>query len=146
ASIWQSKVTPDVQGRVFAARGMISTIMMPLAFGISGPLADRVFQPLMHGAAAPPAFLSAIVGDGAGRGFAVMLVLGGTMLLAATALFLLYRPLRRVEVELPDVIDDATDTEADADGHAETADPPAEAADPVYPPAEPAASPVPESL
>ncbi len=124
ASIWQSKVTPDVQGRVFAARGMISTIMMPLAFGISGPLADRVFQPLMHGAAAPPAFLSSIVGSGPGRGFAVMLVLGGTMLLAATALFLLYRPLRRVEVELPDVID----TGDDADGHSPTADPVAGAA------------------
>lgn len=104
AAIWQSKVAPDVQGRVFAARGMISTVMMPLAFGISGPLADRVFQPLMHDGD-PPALLSALAGTGAGRGYAVMLMLGGLLLLGATLFFVLYRPLRRVETELPDVVD-----------------------------------------
>jgi hypothetical protein len=122
-AIWQTKVAPDVQGRVFAARGMIATIMMPLAFGVSGPLADRVFQPLMHGPAPAPGLLTAIVGDGPGRGYAVMLVLGGVLLLAATAVFLLYRPLRRVETELPDVVD--TEDTGDDEPVAEPAPAPA---------------------
>jgi MFS family permease len=148
AAIWQSKVAPDVQGRVFAARGMIATITMPLAFGISGPLADRVFQPLMHGASGPqtvlaadaPALLSAIVGNGPGRGYAVMLVISGVMLLAGTVVFLLYRPLRRVETDLPDLVD--ADEEATPSAEAEPS--PAPAADPAEEPvpvADPAEAP-----
>jgi MFS family permease len=102
-AIWQTKVEPSVQGQVFAARGMISTIAMPLAFGLAGPLADRVFEPMMSSAVDAPRFFAAIVGTGAGRGYAVMLLLGGVMLVAATLLFAAYRPLRRVEEELPDV-------------------------------------------
>ena len=118
-AIWQTKVEPSVQGQVFAARGMISTAMMPLAFGLAGPLADRVFEPMMSGAA-PPALLAAIVGTGAGRGYGAMLAISGVALVVATALFALYRPLRRVEHDIPDVV-----IEEERD---ETADQPAEAA------------------
>ena len=99
-AIWQSKVNPAVQGRVFAARSMIATATMPLAFGLSGPLADRVFQPLME--SAPPPVLARLVGAGPGRGYAVIFLLGGVLLLVATAAFASYRPLRRVDEELPD--------------------------------------------
>ena len=33
-AIWQAKVAPDVQGRVFSARNMFATLMSPLAFGL----------------------------------------------------------------------------------------------------------------
>lgn len=99
-AIWQSKVEPGVQGRVFAARSMFATATMPLAFGLSGPLADRVFQPLMEHA--PPAALTALVGTGPGRGYALLFLLGGAVLIVATAVFGAYRPLRRVDEELPD--------------------------------------------
>lgn len=104
-AIWQSKVEPAVQGRVFAARSMIATATMPLAFGLSGPLADRVFEPLMR--EAPPPLFTALVGDGPGRGYAVIFLLGGILLVAATAVFVAYRPLRRVDEELPDFDADA---------------------------------------
>ncbi len=45
-AIWQSKISPDVQGRVFAARRMIAWSTMPLAYLIAGPLADWIFRPL----------------------------------------------------------------------------------------------------
>jgi MFS family permease len=100
-AIWQTKVRPEVQGQVFAARGMISTAMMPLAFLLAGPLADRVFEPLM--ADSPPALLIALVGTGIGRGYGVMLSVSGILLVAVTVAFFCYRPLRRVEIDLPDV-------------------------------------------
>src|SRR3972149_3885854 len=46
-AVWQSKVPPEMQGRVFSVRSLISQSMMPLAFLISGPLADFIFGPLM---------------------------------------------------------------------------------------------------
>ena len=46
-AIWQAKVAPDLQGRVFAARGMIAQISAPVAMLLAGPLADRVFEPAM---------------------------------------------------------------------------------------------------
>ncbi|MFN8452092.1 MAG: MFS transporter [Anaerolineae bacterium] len=47
-AIWQSKVAPDVQGRVFAARRMIAQIVAPVSMLLAGPLADRIFEPAMQ--------------------------------------------------------------------------------------------------
>jgi len=103
-AIWQSKVEPDVQGRVFATRTMIATSMMPLAYLLSGLLADGVFEPLMAPGGALAGSLGALIGVGQGRGMAFMLIISGLGMLAATLLAAGYRPLRRVEFDLPDVI------------------------------------------
>lgn len=47
-AIWQSKVPPDVQGRVFAVRRLIAQVTSPLGVLIAGPLADFVFEPAMR--------------------------------------------------------------------------------------------------
>ncbi len=47
-AIWQAKVAPDVQGRVFAARRLIAQITAPVAMIMAGPLADRIFEPLFR--------------------------------------------------------------------------------------------------
>ena len=47
AALFAAKIAPDVQGRVFATRSMISQSMMPVAFLLSGILADNVFNPLL---------------------------------------------------------------------------------------------------
>ncbi|HEY5596026.1 MAG TPA: MFS transporter, partial [Candidatus Bipolaricaulota bacterium] len=39
-AIWQAKVDPGVQGRVFAARRLIAQVTAPLAMALAGPLAD----------------------------------------------------------------------------------------------------------
>ena len=39
-AIWQSKVPPAVQGRVFATRRMIAQFSFPIAVLLAGPLAD----------------------------------------------------------------------------------------------------------
>ena len=52
--IWQTKVAPDVQGRVFAIRRTIVLATPPIAYILAGPLADRVFEPMLaiHGSLA----------------------------------------------------------------------------------------------
>ena len=46
-AVWQVKIPPDVQGRVFAMRAMLSYSIIPLSNLLAGPLADNVFEPLM---------------------------------------------------------------------------------------------------
>jgi MFS family permease len=63
-AIWQSKVAADVQGRVFAVRRMIAWSSLPLAYLAAGPLADRVFEPLMVEGGPLAASVGRILGTG----------------------------------------------------------------------------------
>ena len=105
-AIWQSKVAPDVQGRVFAVRRMIAWSSLPLAYLAAGPLADRVFEPLMAVGGPLAGSVGRFVGVGPGRGIGLLYIVLGTVSLLATVVGFLYPRLRRVEVELPDVVVD----------------------------------------
>jgi len=101
-SIWQAKVPPDIQGRVFAARRMIGQISAPIAMLAAGPLADYVFEPMMQTPAGFAGFLARIVGSGPGAGMGLMfLVLGvlGALIAFAGYAFPSYR---NAETLLPD--------------------------------------------
>ena len=80
-AIWQSKVAPDVQGRVFATRRLIAQLSWPLAVLLAGPLADHVFEPAMTTGSKLSTGLGMLVGTGPGAGMALMFV--GTGLLGA---------------------------------------------------------------
>jgi len=78
-AIWQSKVHPGIQGKVFAARRLIAQLSAPVAMALSGPLADGFFGPaMMPGGGLVPIF-GPIVGVGPGAGIALMFVLFGTI-------------------------------------------------------------------
>jgi MFS family permease len=102
-AIFQAKVAPNVQGRVFAMRSLISRSMMPAAYALAGPLADRVFEPWMS-AGGPLAStpLGALLGTGSGRGIGVMYLASGLLLLVASAAAYAHPRIRNVETELPD--------------------------------------------
>jgi hypothetical protein len=99
-SIFQAKVAPDVQGRVFAAMGQIAALTTPLAFLIAGPLTDRVAEP----AVGSPGWKAVawLVGAHAGAGMGLLLVVGG--LATATLSLVAYAlpAMRRLEATLPD--------------------------------------------
>ncbi|HNS50654.1 MAG TPA: MFS transporter [Anaerolineae bacterium] len=103
-AIWLAKVEPGVQGRVFAARMMIGSAITPLAYLLAGPLADRVAEPLMAEEGALAGSLGQLLGVGAGRGYGLIIVLTGLLVAAAPAVTATVRPIRRVELELPDVV------------------------------------------
>ncbi len=101
-AIWQAKVAPDVQGRVFSTQMLISNITMPLAMLLAGPLADQIFEPAMMPGGGLAASFGWLVGVGPGAGMALMIViaglLGGILPLLGYAL----RAIRNVESILPD--------------------------------------------
>ncbi|MUH00600.1 MFS transporter [Scytonema sp. UIC 10036] len=101
-TIFQKKVIPSVQGRVFALTGMIAESSLPLAYVIAGPLADQVFQPLLTADGPLAASLGKIIGIGTGRGIGLMFIVMGALTILATIVAFQYPPLRLVEEELPD--------------------------------------------
>lgn len=101
-SIWQAKVPAGLQGRVFSARRMIAWIVMPISTLISGPLADKVFEPAMHPGGALVSIFSRVVGTGSGAGMAVMYLLSATAASVVTLAGFLIPRLRNLEKILPD--------------------------------------------
>ena len=67
------------RGRVFAIWQMVALAASPLAYLSAGPLADRVFEPLMRGISPASTALGFLVGTGAGRGIGLMFVLMGIL-------------------------------------------------------------------
>ena len=113
--IWMSKVEPELQGRVFAIRGMIASAITPLAYLISGPLADSVFGPLMSEGGALSATVGSLIGIGQERGIGLMFLLSGVLMLLVTAAAYAYPRLRLIENELPDIVPDTVMVEAAAE-------------------------------
>jgi MFS transporter, DHA3 family, macrolide efflux protein len=119
-AIFQSKIAPAVQGRVFAIRIAISRSIMPLAFLLAGPLADHVFQPLMSpGGVLADSALSAIVGIGPGRGIGLMFVISSLMLLSISVFAYNQPRIRLLEFELPDLLQENAGQGAPAAGVAD---------------------------
>ncbi|QSJ19164.1 MFS transporter [Nostoc sp. UHCC 0702] len=103
-AIWQSKVAPEIQGRVFAARRMIAWSSFPLAYVLAGPLADYVFEPLLAKEGLLASSVGRIVGVGSGRGIGLLFIVLGIITVIVTISGYLYRPLRTVEKEIPDIV------------------------------------------
>jgi len=78
-AIWQAKVAPDVQGRVFTARGLIAWITQPISPLIAGPLADLVLEPAMRQGGGLTGTFGRLVGTGPGAGMALWLMLTGIL-------------------------------------------------------------------
>jgi hypothetical protein len=76
-SIWQSKVAPDLQGRVFSARRLIAWFTQPIAPIIGGTLADYVMEPAMRTTSALSTIFGPIVGTGPGAGMGLLMLLTG---------------------------------------------------------------------
>ncbi|MBE2237379.1 MAG: MFS transporter [Caldilineaceae bacterium] len=101
-ALWQAKVSPDVQGRVFAARRLIAQVSGPLGILIAGPLADRFLEPAMQGDAWLSTLLSPVFGNGPGAGMAVLIVAAGLLGVTSGLAGYAIRAIREVDTLLPD--------------------------------------------
>lgn len=101
-SLWQSKVEPGIQGRVFATRDMLQLACMPLGFALGGVLADYVFEPAMAAGGSLHNTFSWLLGSGSGTGMALMFLFTGITgsLICLSGLF--NRRLRNLERDIPD--------------------------------------------
>ena len=101
-AIWQSKVSPDMQGRVFSARTLIAWLPNPIAPLIAGILADYVLEPAMSTPGGLPLSLGGLIPPGPGAGMGLLIFLGslGGILAGLTGYFV--APIRNAEDILPD--------------------------------------------
>lgn len=97
-AIWQTKVAPAVQGRVFAARRLIAQLSLLPSMLAAGPLVDLLLAPALP----PGGPLAPWLGSGTAA--AAGLTIGATALLAlaVTAAGSTSKAIRGVEDDLPD--------------------------------------------
>jgi DHA3 family macrolide efflux protein-like MFS transporter len=101
-SIWQAKVAPDVQGRVFAVRRAIAWSSQIIAPLLAAPLADYVFKPGMAAGGALAVIFGPLYGVGASRGVGLLISILGILSIGVSILALANRTIRHVELDLPD--------------------------------------------
>ncbi|WP_299430727.1 MFS transporter [uncultured Meiothermus sp.] len=101
-AIWQAKVPPDVQGKVFSARRMIAWVAGPVAMLIAGPLADRVLTPAMMPGGSLTDLFGGLLGVGPGAGMALLLVVSGLLGMVVGMGGYFFRVVREAEDLIPD--------------------------------------------
>jgi len=102
-AIWQAKVAPDLQGRVFSARRLIAWFTNPISPIIGGTLADFVLEPAMKAQNSGLAQLfGPLFGSGPGAGMSLLIVICGVggFLVGLAGYFI--PAIRDAEVVLPD--------------------------------------------
>jgi DHA3 family macrolide efflux protein-like MFS transporter len=101
-ALLQAKTAPDVQGRVFSARRLLTwapDMFTPLLGGI---LADRVMEPSMQSGGWLATLFGWMTGNDPGSGMAVMMILFGFLTILTLLAGYLYIPVRNMEKILPD--------------------------------------------
>jgi DHA3 family macrolide efflux protein-like MFS transporter len=98
-ALMQSKIAPDIQGRVFALIEQFAMLLQPIAVLLAGPLADNVFEPM---AASPDWALAGIFGSGAGSGIALIFFIAGVVALLVAVAFFAIPSVREMDTRLPD--------------------------------------------
>jgi MFS transporter, DHA3 family, macrolide efflux protein len=107
-NIWQLKVESRMLSRALALQNMLTTSWSPVAYMLAGPLADGLFVPLVGRHHVSSRGLATLVGNGAGRGYALLLMVMGVLILVSVVCGYMYPRLRHLEDELPDAIQEET--------------------------------------
>lgn len=113
-TIWQEKVAPAVQGRVFAARQFIENISLPIGLLVAGPVADKVFEPAMREGTGLADTFGWLVGTGPGAGMGLLCVLVGVLGIGLAAVGYAIPAIRDVETLIPDHDEIEPDTKPDS--------------------------------
>jgi MFS family permease len=113
-AIYQAKVAPDLQGRVFTARRLIAWLASPITPLIAGPLADFVLEPAMAEGGALSGTFGPLVGTGPGAGMALIVIFAGLLATTVGALGYFFPAIRNAEALLPDHGQDAKTPPAEA--------------------------------
>jgi len=98
----QTKVPPDVQGRVFTASDFIAQAMIPFTPLVAGFLGDQIFEPAMAEGGSLVNLFGWLVGTGPGSGFGLLILLCGVSGILVGLSGYLVPDIRNIEKSMPD--------------------------------------------
>ncbi|HEY70453.1 MAG TPA: MFS transporter [Anaerolineae bacterium] len=101
-AIWQSKVAPDIQGRVFSARRLIAWLVEPIMPIVAGLMADYVTEPAMAAQSGLAETFGWLVGTGPGSGMSLQYIVSGLAYISIILVAWFIPTIRNVETLLPD--------------------------------------------
>lgn len=108
------KVEPGALGRVGALLNALLKVISPIAVIASGPLADKIFEPIM-GTSGPlgRSMIGNLIGAGPGRGIGLMFILSGLSLGVLCLGMLSNRTIMTLETRLPNYVTKEKQASAD---------------------------------
>lgn len=77
----RTAIPNELQGRAWGVIGLVSQLGFLVAYAAAGPLADKVFEPLLRDGGALVGSLGGVFGRGPGRGTAVLVTMMGLVAL-----------------------------------------------------------------
>jgi MFS family permease len=101
-AIWQSRVAPELQGRVFGARMFIAQCSNLIGMLAVGPVADRVFEPAMLSGGGLTGAFGWLIAPGPGSGMTLMLSLSCILCIIVAIIAYSINAIRNVETLVPD--------------------------------------------
>lgn len=101
-AILQAKVAPDVQGRVFSARRMLTWFPDTFTPILGGALADYVMEPAMKSQTWLSTVFGGLVGKTPGSGMALMMIVAGLLTIITLLMGFVIPKIRKLEDLLPD--------------------------------------------
>jgi len=101
-AIWQAKVAPDLQGRVFSARRLIAWMVDPIMPIVAGALADYFTEPAMVSQTTLARTFGWVVGNSPGSGMSLQYIFSGLAYISIAAIAWFNPSIRNVETILPD--------------------------------------------
>jgi MFS transporter, DHA3 family, macrolide efflux protein len=101
-ALWQRKIPPELQGRVFALKDTLTMSLMPLGILCFSPLAEFWMEPNLLPGGAWASNIGRIIGVGKGRGIGFLFIASGLISVIVVALAVANRKVRRIEAEIQD--------------------------------------------
>jgi MFS family permease len=101
-AIWQTKVPPDLQGRVFSARMLIAWMTNPISPLIAGLMGDYLLEPAMRTPNAFSNLFGSIAPIGPGAGMALLIFFANLIGIFAGLIGYFVPAVRNAETILPD--------------------------------------------
>ncbi len=99
-ALWMDSIAPEIQGRVFAANSFVLQGVSAIASLIAGPLADRVFEPLVRSRFVTGT-IGPVLGTQPGAGIALLYVLASLALILVGVGGYCFPTMRRVGKTTP---------------------------------------------
>jgi MFS family permease len=101
-AILQAKVAPDVQGRVFSARRLLTWFPDTFTPILGGLLADHIMEPVMQSQSWLANTFGRLVGTDPGSGMALMMIVSGGLTILTLLMGYVISGIRNMEDILPD--------------------------------------------